>query len=104
MPRRTHAIAKASPVIAAAFLISACSGNEEVVEEVPVSPAEAACLEAVADTTGGANVSVLSSVPTKTGTNVQVAVEGAQAPWSCDVSSDGMTVINVEYTGSEGYL
>ncbi|WP_424933102.1 hypothetical protein [Amaricoccus macauensis] len=103
MPNLRHALSMAGTIAAAAFLLSACSSEPEV-ETVPLTTAEAACLEAVSATTGGAPASVISSVPTKTGTNVNVAVEGAEAPWACEVGTDGATVLNVEYTGSEGYL
>ncbi|MEM9567046.1 MAG: hypothetical protein AAF974_01970 [Cyanobacteria bacterium P01_E01_bin.34] len=68
------------------------------------SPAESNCLAAVANETGVGDVSTIGVDSAESGTSVRVAVSGAEAPWECVVDTDGETVVNVFYTGSEGVL
>lgn len=74
------------------------SGSSEV------SAAESNCLAAVANQTGVGDVSTIRVEYAESGIGVQVAVPGAEAPWQCVVDTDGETVVNVYYTGSEGAL
>lgn len=69
-----------------------------------VSPAESNCLAAVANETGVGDVSTIGVDRAESGTSVRVEVAGAEAPWECVVDTDGETVVNVFYTGSEGDL
>ena len=66
-------------------------------------PAEVACVAAVQTETGTTGASVRSSQVTAAGTSVMVSVPGAEAPWSCLASRDGV-VTEVRYSGSEGAL
>ena len=68
------------------------------------SLAESNCLAAVARETGVSNTSTIRVERAESGIGVLVAVPGAQAPWQCVVDTDGKTVVNVYYTGSEGKL
>lgn len=74
------------------------SGSNEV------SAAESNCLAAVANQTGVGDVSTIRVEYAESGIGVQVAVPGAEAPWQCVVDTDGETVVNVYYSGSEGAL
>ncbi|MBZ4691205.1 MAG: hypothetical protein JG765_2456 [Cereibacter sp.] len=69
------------------------------------SPAYAACRRAIASTTGRpvADVAIFDYLDSEAGTQVQASVAGAEAPWRCLSSNDGV-VAEVIYTGSEGRL
>lgn len=67
-----------------------------------VSPAESACLAAVASKVGKGGVSTISVNPSQENTSVMVRVPGAQAPWSC--TYQGGKVVEVFFAGSEGKL
>lgn len=69
------------------------------------SPAEFACLEAVARETGVSRnrLSVIEVLPAEAGIGVTVRVPNADAPWSCLADKKGK-VQGVSYTGSEGRL
>jgi hypothetical protein len=69
----------------------------------PAGAAEVACVAAVQTETGTTGASVRSSQVTQAGTNVMVRVPGADAPWSCLASSDGV-VAEVRYAGIAGAL
>jgi len=78
----------------ATLSLAAC---DETTTTTAASPAEANCLAAVANTTGGAAVSTISVTPSQAGTSVMVQVAGAEAPWNCVANADG-TVAEVYYT------
>lgn len=87
--------------LAATLLVAACSGGGGGrYDAASDAPAEVRCLEAVAGTAGGADVSVLSSTETQEGTEVLVAVAGVPAPWRCEIGEGGRTVTALEYTGT----
>lgn len=67
-----------------------------------VTPAESACLAAVASQTGASDVSTLSVAPSQSGASVTVRVPRARAAWSC--AYQGGKVVSVSYAGSEGKL
>ncbi len=85
-------------VLGAAMLtLAACDDTTTTTTTAAASPAETNCLAAVANTTGGANVSTISVTPSQAGTSVMVQVEGAEAPWNCVANADG-TVAEGYYT------
>lgn len=98
-PRNSPA---ALAALGAAFLVSACSGDGGGgrYDAASDAPAEVRCLEAVAGTAGGADVSVLSSKATEEGTEVLVSVAGVADPWRCEIGEGGRTVTALEYTGA----
>jgi hypothetical protein len=53
------------------------------------SPAEIACLAAVAEVVNGPDVTTISVSPAEAVTNVMVNVDGALAPWLCVADTDG---------------
>lgn len=67
------------------------------------SPAEGACLAAVADQVGTGGVSVMKTEISEANTVVYVNVPDAEAPWVCFTSPQG-DVSEVRYSGSEGAL
>lgn len=69
------------------------------------SPAESACLNAVAQKTGvsRSQLSVIDVSTAEAGIGVTVKVPKADAPWSCLADKKGR-VQGVSYTGSEGRL
>jgi hypothetical protein len=95
--------AMALSALSAALLVSACAGRDRL-DRAADMPADTRCLEAVAGTTGDADVSLLSTEPTETGTRVLVGVEGVEAPWLCEIGEGGRTVVRLEYTGTSGTL
>lgn len=83
--------------VAGAGLAAACAPQDTASVQPIQSPIETACIEAVATETGVSGLSVISSTPSEAGTNVMIEVDGAEAPWSCVVDTDG-TIVNVFYT------
>ncbi len=69
------------------------------------SPAESACLDAVAKQTGvsRSRLSVIEVSTAEAGIGVTIRVPNADAPWSCLADKKGR-VQGVTYTGSEGRL
>jgi len=69
------------------------------------SPAESACLDAVAKQTGvsRSRLSVIEVSTAEAGIGVTITVPNADAPWSCLADKKGR-VQGVAYTGSEGRL
>ncbi|SEM95588.1 hypothetical protein SAMN04488103_102548 [Gemmobacter aquatilis] len=69
------------------------------------SPAYQACRAAIARQVGvkASDVAIFDFVMSEAGTQVRATVAGAEAPWSCLTSNDGV-VQQVMYTGSEGAL
>lgn len=57
----------------------------------PASAAERACLEAVSQAAGGAQVTLLGSEYSQAGTFVRVGVGPDRSPWKCIGYSDGTT-------------
>lgn len=55
------------------------------------TPADQACLNAVAQSTGNSQVQLLSSEFSEAGTLVRVGVGPDAAPWECIAYSDGTT-------------
>ena len=87
--------------------LAACNESappSAAVARAPASSPESVCLAAVSQETGVGGVSTISVTPSESGTSVFVQVPGAQAPWNCVVDTDGQTVVNVYYTGTEGAL
>lgn len=83
------ALKLASCVIVGAFL-SACVEDTGSAMST-VTPADKACLAAVAQTTGNSEVRLLSSEFSEAGTFVKVGVGPDAAPWQCIAYSDGAT-------------
>ena len=85
--------------------LGACQQTADLPATVvaPAGAAEVACVAAVQTETGATGASVRSSQVTAAGTNVMVNVPGADAPWSCVASNDGV-VAEVRHTGGAGAL
>ena len=62
-----------------------------------------ACLAAVRQETGEADVAVLSTEFSEANSLVMIGVGAQRAPWKCLVSNDGQ-VAEVSFTGDEGKL
>ncbi|GFE70635.1 hypothetical protein CFPU101_32450 [Chroococcus sp. FPU101] len=79
------------------------SGNSQT--RASQSPAESACLNAVAKKTGISRnqLSVIEVSTAEAGIGVTIRVPNADAPWSCLADKKG-NVQGVAYTGSEGRL
>ncbi|MDU9007040.1 hypothetical protein [Sedimentitalea todarodis] len=71
-------------------LLSACMEDSGTTTSSP-TPADQACLAAVAQTTGNSEVRLLSSEFSEAGTFVTVAVGPDAAPWQCIAYKDGST-------------
>ena len=69
------------------------------------SPAYQACVAAIATTTGrpASDIAVFNYLFSEANTQVEATVAGADAPWRCLSSNDGV-VAEVIFTGSEGSL
>lgn len=83
-------------------LLSACVEDTGAAISSP-TPADQACLSAVAQTTGNSEVRVLSSEFSEAGTLVKVGVGPDAAPWQCIAYSDGATDAIMSLT-NEGSL
>lgn len=88
-----------------ALLFSALSACVEETGSVALTPtpADQACLSAVAQTTGNSQVRLLSSEFSEAGTLVKVGVGPDAAPWQCIAYSDGATDAIMSLT-NEGSL
>ena len=71
-------------------LLSACVEDSGSATLSP-TPADQACLNAVARSTGNSEVRLLSSEFSEAGTLVTVGVGPDAAPWECIAYSDGTT-------------
>ncbi|AXI46640.1 hypothetical protein C1J03_11785 [Sulfitobacter sp. SK012] len=71
-------------------LLTACVEDTATVASTP-SPADQACLAAVAETTGNTEVQLMSSEFSEAGTLVKVGVGPDAAPWQCIAYADGTT-------------
>jgi hypothetical protein len=91
--------------LAALAVLAACqpAATPPATVVAPAGRAEVACVAAVQTETGTTGASVRSSQVTEDGTNVMVSIPGAEAPWSCLASNDGI-VAEVRNTGSDGAL
>ncbi len=67
------------------------------------TPADQACLNAVAQSTGNSQVQLLSSEFSEAGTLVRVGVGPDAAPWECIAYSDGTTA-GITSLANEGSL
>ena len=74
-------------------LLSACVEDTGSMTSATLSPtpADQACLNAVAQSTGNSQVRLLSSEFSEAGTLVTVGVGPDAAPWECIAYSDGTT-------------
>ena len=90
----------ALPVLAAALLAGCATTTGTTTApaaEDSGASADAACIAAVSQQTGVSDVKLLTQNPYSGGTLVSVNVAGAEAPWACQVGTDG-TVKSVYYT------
>ena len=71
-------------------LLSACVEDTGSATLSP-TPADQACLNAVAQSTGNSQVRLLSSEFSEAGTLVKVGVGPDEAPWECIAYRDGTT-------------
>ena len=71
-------------------LLSACVEDTGSATLSP-APADQACLNAVAQSTGNSQVRLLSSEFSEAGTLVKVGVGPDEAPWECIAYRDGTT-------------
>ncbi|AXI43155.1 hypothetical protein [Sulfitobacter sp. SK011] len=83
-------------------LLSACVEDTGSATSSP-TPADQACLNAVAQSTGNSQVRLLSSEFSEAGTLVKVGVGPDAAPWECIAYSDGTTAGITSLT-DEGFL
>ena len=83
----------------AALPLAACAGDDLT------GPAATACRAAIAAQVGRAlsAVTVVTMTETQAGAEVQAAVTGAEAPWTCRTDA-AHRVLDVMYSGSEGAL
>ncbi|MCX7286603.1 MAG: hypothetical protein NTW20_03325 [Rhodobacterales bacterium] len=98
-------------ILAATAAVAACVQTADAPMSIAptdadrASPPYKACVAAIARTTGrsAADVSVFNFLFSEANTQVEATVAGAEAPWRCLSSNDGV-VAEVIYTGSEGAL
>lgn len=97
--------------LAAALMLTACvepSAGPVLIAPTAAdraSPAYAACRAELARTTNRpqSDITITSFVFSEANTEILAEVAGAEAPWRCLSSTDGV-VAEVMYTGSEGAL
>ena len=80
-------------VMVGALVLAACEETATTgtaVDSGLPSPAQAACMSAVARETGDGNVTVLGSSRALTGTELLIGVGDDRAQWRCLASNDGV--------------
>jgi hypothetical protein len=78
--------------------LAGCVEETTTVVETGPTPAQQACLSAVAREANNRDVVVLSSLGSEAGTQVKVGVGPTRAQWNCIAYSDGTTA-NIQFDG-----